>query len=306
MNILRKVFCIVNNIISRGYWYNEVKFKDCKKFWTYKTFNTVVVNLGSTSGVCAFSYTEIPLKCANWALSANPLLGDFSILKNYFGYLQERGATVILPLCPFSSLAGRYSITEDRYYSLLYPSTIPNFSFRRQQQVKAEMRYPFLSYPLIAVLSDFKKIVWKRKMKILSDQQMSNDAEQRMKNWMKEFGIIDFSYPLSLINKDSIEEAAKILNEMIAFCKERSIRIVLLIPPVYNALGKLFTTEIRSVIIDSLIDKIEDKEVWFHNYMDDEYFCQNKSLFQNSFLLNEEGAKSFTKRVISDIRLHVN
>ena len=132
---------------------------------------------------------------------------------------------------------------------------------------------------------------------------MSVDAERWIGSWMKEFSLKDFKTPLSLYNQDAIKDAAKILNEIISFCKERSIRLCLLIPPVYHTLGEKFTPEIRKKIIDSLTEKIDDKSLWFHNYMDDKVFSNDITLFQNSFFLNRKGAMLFTKQVLKDLEI---
>ena len=303
MNLLRKFKGLLNRLISQGHWYNESKFRGCRKFWTYKTFNTEIVNLGSTSGVNAFCYDDIPHKCANWALESNPLKGDLAILRNYYSYLSENASTVILTLCPFSSLSGGYNITEDRYYSLLYPSSIPLYSICRQQQIKKEVNNPLCCYPVIAIFTDLKALIKGKRKCSLTETQMQADAKNWITNWMKEFSIIDFSYPLSMVNCDGIEEAAKIINEVVTFCKERNIRPVLAIPPVYHTLGEMFTPEIRKKVIDSLIERIDDKYVWYHNYMDDPEFTNDISLFQNSYLMNRKGAKLFTHRVLMDIGL---
>lgn len=300
MNILKIIFGVLNTLIIKGYWYNNIKFQDCRKFWGYKTFNTDVVNLGSTSAVCAFDYDGIPLKCANWALSINPLLGDMAILKNYFSYLKE-GATIIIPLCPFSSLAGSYSITEDRYYSLLYPSSIPSYSLRRHNQIKSEMYSPIYFYSLFNFLTDIKYLVRGKKNVLMNEDEMNEDAERRMDGWMREFSIISFSNPLSLVNQDSITEAAKILNDIVRFCHERLLNPCILLPPVYHTLGDYFTSDVKKKVIDSLVNKIEDKTVWYHNYMNDPEFSKRNDLFQNSFLLNKKGAEIFTKKVLNDI-----
>lgn len=301
MSIKTKIKGVLNKLIRHGQWYKESKFKDCQKFWTYKTFNTEIINLGSTSGVDAFSYDGIPYKCANWALSTNPLKGDLAILKNYCSYLCENDSTVILPLCPFSSLSGSYNIDEDKYYTLLYPSSIPSFSIRRQQQIKSVVSNPLSSYPALSVFTDIKALLRRKKSKALSEEQMQIDAKRWMSAWMKEFSITNFSYPLSMVNRDGIEDAVKILNEIISFCKERNIRPVMLIPPVYHSLGELFTPEIRNKIINPLIDGVDNKSVWYHNYMDDSEFTNDISLFQNSFLMNQKGAKLFTRRVLKDL-----
>lgn len=95
----------LNGLIRRSYWYNNILFPDCKKFWSHNTFNLDVVNLGSNSGKYAFEYSEEHVKAANWAMGPQTLLADFEILKNYCSYLKN-DAVVIIPLCPFTCLGG--------------------------------------------------------------------------------------------------------------------------------------------------------------------------------------------------------
>ena len=82
MSLKKKIKNKIDSFIRNSHWYSEVLFPDCKKFWTYNTFNTEVVNLGSTSALYAFNYDNLPIKGANFALSRNPLTADLAILKN--------------------------------------------------------------------------------------------------------------------------------------------------------------------------------------------------------------------------------
>ena len=83
MNLKKKLKNKIIGLIKRGNWFNNILFPGCRKFWNYNTFNTDVINLGSTSAMNAFSYEGLQIKGANFAIGANPLLGDFEILKNY-------------------------------------------------------------------------------------------------------------------------------------------------------------------------------------------------------------------------------
>ena len=303
MSIKSKVSSVLNGMIRKGYWFNNTLFADCRKFWSYRDFNTEVMNLGSTSAVNAFCYEGLNVKAANFALSHHPLSGDIAILKNYFSYLKQEGSIVIVPLCPFSSLSGNYQCDDDKYYTLLYPSTLPYYSPLRYEYVKRLKAKPLLFYTFFGFAQDIKNMVRKKKSRQLTEGQMVEDADQWMKIWMKEFSLKDIDTPLSLFNQDAIEVASNILNELISFCKERNIRPCILIPPVYHTLGEQFTPEVRKKVIDSLIEKIEDKTVWYHNYMDEPSFTHDITLFKNSFLLNEKGAKFFTKKVLTDVGL---
>lgn len=307
MSVKSKIKNIINAVVRRSYWYNNVLFPDCKKFWLHKTFNLDVVNLGSTSGLNAFNYDGINLKCANWALGHNPIIADFEVLKNYYSFLNPNGSTVIITLCPFTSLSGSYDYFEDRYYTILRMSSIPNCSIRRKMQVLNMRNNPIQYLPIFQLYVEFKNVVKKllrrNTLNSIPEYKFEQDSSMWIRNWLKEFSVEDFSAPLSMHNQDGVEDAANTINEMITFCKERNMRPVLIIPPMHNKLAKKFTSQARTVIIDSLLSKINDKSVYFHNYMNEEYFTNDTSLFQNSFLLNEKGAKLFTQRVLKDLKL---
>ena len=304
MSIIKKIGGLINKFIKKGHWYRHVIFQDCEKFWGYQKFNLDVVNLGSTSGLNAFVYEGLSLKCANWAMTGKSLLGDLAILNNYISYMKPHDGVVIIPLCPFSSLAGRYMTLDNRFYTLLHPNSIPNFSYYEQQKVKIMMQRPISFFPMVAIITDFMHWVKKGKTScMMSEERMKEDAEKRMSNWMAEFSITDFNAPLSLVNQDGIIDAARLLNDIINTCKSHYIRPVVLIPPVYHTLAEVFNSEIRRAVIDSLVDRIEDKSIWFYNYMDDTQFVNDCSLFENSFLLNKKGAGFFTQRVLADIKV---
>ena len=109
---------IINSVIRKGYWFNNVSFDGCSR----------LINLGSTSAVYAFNYEGVGIKGGNWAMPRNPLLGDYAILRNYSSFL-KKGSIVIIPLCPFSAFSGSYDYLDDRFYTILYPTTIPNYKY---------------------------------------------------------------------------------------------------------------------------------------------------------------------------------
>ena len=69
----------------------------------------------------------------------------------------------------------------------------------------------------------------------------------------------------------------------------------------YHTLAEKFTLEARNILLESLISKVNDKSVRFLNYMDDTEFNKDATLFQNSFLMNEKGAKLFTRKLLDEI-----
>ena len=87
MNVKSFILGKANGLVKRTFWYNQVVFPGCRKFWEIKTFNLDVINLGSTASYCAFDYSTVNhLKCANFALPSQYLLADYEILLNYCSY----------------------------------------------------------------------------------------------------------------------------------------------------------------------------------------------------------------------------
>lgn len=303
MSAFGKVKTVVNALIRRGYWYNNDFMPDMRKFNLYSVFNTQVVNLGSTSGVAAFDYSGLNVKAANWALRRNPLAGDWAVLRNYSSYLDKNGSTVIISLCPFSTLSGGYQPFEDRYYSVLYPSTIPYYSYVHDVQAQERIQNPIRYYPWFAYFTDIWHALFKDGNKTLADDKMEIDAENKLKGWLHEFALTDFNTPFSLWNKDHINEAIGLLNNMIVFCKERNATPVFVVPPMYQSLANKFSVEARNLLFGDIDQLAKEKGVKFINYMDDSQFVDNRILFKDSFLMNNKGAKMFTKRVLSDLKL---
>lgn len=299
----KKILNILNALIRRGYWFNNMFFQDCRKFYTYKQFDTDVVNLGSTSAVHAFNYSGIEIKCANWALSRNPLLGDYAILRNYSSFLKKDGATVIFTLCPFSFLAGGYDYFDDRYYSILYPSTIPSFSYIHNTQVRDKVQNPILYYPWYALFVDVWRFFFPRKKVTATKEFMIADADNRFNGWCKEFSIKDLKNQLSLNNTDGINDALKIIQNVKLFCAEHNLRFVLVVPPVYRSLADKFTNEVKYCLIDSILGSEIFKDIEVYDYLASELFSDDISLFENSFILNEKGAKLFTRHILHELNL---
>lgn len=56
----------------------------------------------------------------------------------------------------------------------------------------------------------------------------------------------------------------------------------------YHTLAEKFSPKAREIVIFSLINRLECENLEFLNYLDASDFANDKSLFQNSFLLNEK------------------
>lgn len=303
MSVLGKVKNILNALVRRGYWYDNIFLPDARKFQVYSTFNTKVVNLGSTSAVTAFDYSGLPVKAANWALRRNPLAGDWAVLRNYASYLDAKGSTVIIPLCPFSALSGDYETFEDRYYSVLYPSTIPGYSYVHNVQAQEKITNPIMHYPWYGIFVDLWHLCFKGSNKSMKEEDMAKDAENRISGWLKEFALEDFNTPMSLWNKDNISSALDYVQSIIDFCRERNITAVLTVPPVYKTLSDKFSPEAKELLFGGFENIANINDVTFINYMTDPQFMNERTMFRDSYLMNKNGARTFTKRILTDLKL---
>ena len=283
---------VLNKLARRSYWYNHIAFGDCSKFWNHQTFDLDVVNLGSSSSVAAFDYSGIAgLKVANWAMAPQTFVADFEILRNYSCFLKQ-GATVIIPLCPFSCLGGSNDDLADKYYTVLNIASIPHASYRRQQQQMEIKNNPWRYYPLVQL------IVRKPKTTNLEVGNFAADAKMRMENWRKEFSMIRFTDPLSLVNRDAYQDGAKILSRIVDYCVERDFNPIIVMPPVSEALREKFTPEMKKLYIDEFVNKGNGNKAKYLDYFEDKRF--ELSDFQNSFVLNSEGARKFTGIILKD------
>lgn len=298
-----KILHIINAGIRRkSYWYNNVLFADCPKFWKHRTFNLDIVNLGSSSGKYAFDYSGLELKGANWAMAPQSLVADMAILKTYSSFLKSQGGIVLIPLCPFSCLGGSSLYLPDKYYSILRMPSIPSCSYKKQQEVFDKRNNPLRYYPAIEMIRDIWRL-FRSPANSIPEKKFSQNAEHFINGWMHEFSILDFKNPLILKNQDAYKDGVRILNEMIQFCLERNFRPVIVIPPVTKQLLSCFTADMRERFIYSFIEQGNKQGVEFLDYFEDADFSDNPKLFRNSFFLNNAGAKHFTRRVLKDLEI---
>ena len=293
MSISGMIQRVLNKLARESYWYNHIAFGDCRKFWSCGTFDLDVVNLGSSSSVAAFDYSGHPeLKTANWAMAPQTLVADFEILRNYSCYL-KKGATVIIPMCPFSCLGGSNDDLADKYYTVLNIASMPHASYRRQQHQMQMKNNPWRYYPLAELLKR------KPKKKNVDKNSFETDAKMRMESWRKEFSIIRFSDPLSLVNKDAYSDGAALLSQMVTYCKERELKPVFAMPPVSEAMRRQFTPEMKLLFIDGFVKKGVGDNAKFLDYFTDARFTDD--CFQNSFIMNDFGARKFTEVLLKDV-----
>lgn len=297
---------IISKITRQSYWYKEKVFQDCEKFWNMKEFDLEVINLGSNSAKFCFNYDSADVKGANWAMGPQSLMIDLNILQSYYSYLKP-GATVLIPLCPFSCLVGYdYSYLSDKYYTILNHSQFPCFNIHKRLEMLDVKNRPYMYIPLIEVVRELLLIVKRtfvqKRNETINEVQMENDVNRFINGWKSQFFIKDFDDELSLLNKNSYEESKEILYKIVDFCLRYGFKPVIVMPPVSPMLKRSFTSKMLNKCINQYVKEAVGDCVLFLNYLDDKTFSDIK-YFRNSYFMNTIGSERFTQRVLCDLGL---
>ena len=298
MNLINRA---LNKIIRGTEWYDRY-WGGVTKFWTLRTFDIEVVNLGSNSSKHAFYYNDCKIAGMNWAIGPQSIIHDFNILKNYFSYLKE-GAFVIITICPFSCLKAKYTTQSNlKYYTFLHPATIIDFDEQERIKALTIKSNPFKAMPGLCIkrtLKEYARQILPRRKPAKCDFQ--KEARTIVDNWwMRQFGITDLDAPLSANHSQDQSDRAKTLHGMVEFCVERGLRPVIVIPPVHPELSHLLSGTFRENYIYTFIRKAETAPAPFIDYMNDTRF-QKDEYFQNPYFMNKQGATAFTNQLIIDL-----
>lgn len=294
MNPQELILKVANRFVRNSYWYNNILFPNCAKFNT-RVFDLEVVNLGSTSALYAFDYEGAYIKAANWAMSPQSFVNDYAIISNYSSLLKNN-ACVLLPLCPFSCLGGGNDFFPDRYYSIVRPISIPNYSLVKRDEVRRMMNNPIMYYPLVAPLYSLR-----RNKDSMGSKEMEIDAQNRISSWKREFSIYNLNDEFSILNTDRYNDSVSAAKKLIKFCEDHGYSVKIVIPPLSKYLAEIINGDIKKRYIQNFVNDINTNNIDILDYMDSPMF-KDDSMFRDSFLLNKKGAKLFTGMILNDIR----
>ena len=294
---------LLDDVIRRSYWYHGI-FGHCAKFWNLKEEEYFdVVNLGSSSALHAFDYTNLPINAANWAMSPQGLYADGALLQKYGpSHISKGKGVVLIPLCPFSSISGDISYQMPRrYYSLLDAEQVLQYSEKERMMVMDMKEHPWNYFP--KTMGQFKQEVKSfcgLMSKAVSSQDISVNARQWVENWMREFGISNLEEPLTSRNCKRRADSVITLKGIIRTCEQLNVNPVLVIPPISEALAFLFTPKVLQIYIYDFIKEAELDNIKLIDYW---WWKIDNSCFHDAYFLNSKGAKLFTHRLLSDLNL---
>lgn len=300
MSVKKKIKYYINAAIRRTSWYDQEMFGDCKKFWCQRTFNLDLINLGSGSAKYGFDYSGINLKAANWAMAPQTFVGDYVVLSNYLSYLKGDGTVIILTLCPFTCLDDGKMYLPDKIYTIADMSSIPDFAIERKVKAYDLKNNPMRYFPLMRVLPELKKCLFKTKIHQMDSKELERNAYYFIESWMKQFSLNSLSDEFSLVNKDRFYFSIQAFDRLLALCNNHCYIPVLVLPPVSKYLSRIFDENFQQRFIYDYLHSSRYPDITFLNYLGDKEF-EDDHLYRNANFLNPEGARRFTKRVVNDL-----
>ena len=298
----------LDKLVKKTNWYrnsipNMENYPSDKWYREHLERNYDVVNIGSSSAVFCFDYEGLGVKAFNWALKPQSMEYSFKVLKQYFSILRQNGI-VLIPFCPFSGLSvtGKWAeYANDKYFHILDCTLIDNY-----QSVAKRRQHPFLSMRLQSIKRLIRDVPWSNMytydIQCKTKDEFEKSANNWINLWMRQFDIADLNAPLSYENMEGRKSRLKIVKDMITFCQERDLEPVIVLPPAHETLNRYFTSDFVRNYITSFLDELNSPEVKVLNYLVNSKFTEDE-YFRDAYFMNKEGAKAFTRQVLSDIKL---
>ena len=288
--------------VKKTWWYKS-NYSDAVKMKNWRTFDLDLVNLGSSSAKFAFDYSKYEISAANWACQPQNLGSDFAVIKNYNNFIKENGIVIITLICPFCGMVIDYHKEfYDKYHYFLHPILVKHFSEQTLKKVRRIIEYPLLGAPKASMKALVRKLLCRDRPKYTNAK---TDAQNRIDSWKKQFSIENFADPLSIENLKAIEYNTNLLCEIVAFCKECSLKPVLEIMPATKTLKDHIPLDFtQSAFYDMVIKVKERTGIQVLDYYHSPEF-ESDNLYLDSFLMNEKGRKLFTERVLKDLGFNI-
>jgi len=251
------------------------------------------VNVGSSTGKYGFDWDACGVKGINLASAPQALASDFKLLKRFRAAFNP-GATIVFPLCPFTSVLPHYKDPNQfcKYYGLLPDGEIEYWT---PQRGMGYARW-------IEQIGGYGKLP--DDPELLRDApppaaQMQSSAEGFMRGWKREFAFDDFNAPLTAENRKSLAVVVALLKDVIAWCKAEGLKPVLVVPPCSKYYDAMWTDAFTKAYVLDFVKAADPKgEVPFYNLLKEPIF-RDDAFYANSLMLNAKGRKVFTAELLS-------
>ncbi len=310
--IMLLLFLALNKAVKHTNWYKNV-FVYTKQMCSnagyrdYLIRNLDVVNVGSNPARFAFHYDGVLGE--NWSTGNQGKEMDLEILKFRHSFI-KRGGIVLLPIVPFSSVAGFLKKYKPEYLGIKYyakfAQTLDHGQASKIPECKDAFRW--IKYPLFFEPSSLRYLLFDvqpdNRLSIcdqpLMMPQLIEDARHMMESWLKEFNLKTLNDSLSNELKEGIDNSVVKMQEIIDFLTDRELKPVIVLPPMAKPLQDYFTLPVKHRFIYNFIERIDRPNVPFLDYSN-EKDLQDPQMYFTSLFMNLRGRKLFTRRVLKDL-----
>jgi hypothetical protein len=308
------VFVLLNAALKQTNWYKNVFVytrQMCSNagYRDYLIRNLEIVNVGSNPARFAFHYDDVLGE--NWSTGNQGKEMDFEILKFRHSFI-KKGGVVLLPIVPFSSVAGYLKKYRPEYLGIKYYAKFAQTLDYGQAKNILECREAFewIKYPLYYEKKALKYILHDvqpdTRLSIadmpLMYPQLVEGARHMMEDWLKEFNLKTIHDELTPELRDGYECSVRMMQEIIDFLVERELKPVIILPPMSAPLQAFFTEDVKQRFIYDFIESINRPKVLFLDYSNEKEF-QDSQLYFSPLFMNLRGRKLFTRKVLKDLGL---
>lgn len=297
------MFQKINCIYKKTNHFNN-KFLDIERLKNISE-SLDIVNLGSNQPKYAFDYTLCNgIKGMNWGVGPQSLEYDFAILRKCSHSL-HKDSVVLIPICPLKFFLTRHKGIDIhiKYYGFLPKEDIIDYS---DKFINTEIKYPLYYHPkrvkfLLKDVSSSNDIMLVENNP-MDESQLRRDADRWIDCWNREFNIDIDNLELSEDNRESIRFNIELLRQILLYCREHSLKAVIMTLPVTGYLGSRFS---REFVCNHVVRYIEQANEGYAcptlYYLKGEKF-QDPDLYFNSFFMNRKGRRLFTQDVVNELR----
>lgn len=268
---------------------------DTRKF--YNMPNQInIANMGNSHGLCSFNYADLQDEyvCFNFALTAQSIEYDEGIMKQYINRMADN-SVMIIPVSYVTFFLSDWNFSDEffnvknqRYYGILsYKNMIRTNLVEYIKRKYFAFIYTDVRADMISAIDE--KFFINQPDKDGEDipkTDFAKDAYDAYNRHVASF-LIDGEYQFK-------DELVKCLYNMINMCRENNVTPVLVTTPCVKEYNDYVEKEFLSEFNEILSKVIEDTQVPYYNYCNDERFVNRYDLFMNADHLNEEGAAIFT------------
>lgn len=252
-----------------------------------------IVNIGSGPGLYDITYDHCRRKGFNFSTAPQNYKNGFRLLRRFAQNLSMNCIVIIVIMCPLSFGENEdYSQKSymDKFYGILPKEDIDGYSIKR----KLFLRHTFL----MKLFGKTKNILYKGTQK----REFRKGQPELISTWEREFHLENLTDAgQAKAHEQAFQEKIRILEEGIRYCREKTWRPVMVIPPVPRRTRAYISDEFtKRFVYDNLaVLQSDNPDVPLLDYFKDKRFGDD--CFSGDIFMNSNGQTRFSELLFQDI-----